>query len=166
MAFSIAFKSFYQNWKSLFSSLPVNYFTRWPTSWGRGILRSLTTCELCTAGWIDMFCTCIFEKVKQSSRNCSILPPRMGEHGVYSWSIEISELMELTLIQPGRALWWRKDRMEPGFDVGTDKDDFDLSSYMVIKWQLSIMKILLELMKIQMVATTTTVVMLIGWCMI
>ena len=51
--------------------------------------------------------------------------------------------------------------MEPGFDVGTDKDDFDLSSYMVIKWQLSIMKILLELMKIQMVATTT-VAMLIG----
>ena len=55
--------------------------------------------------------------------------------------------------------------MEPGFDVGTDKDDFDLSSYMVIKWQLSIMKILLELMKIQMVATTT-VVMLIGFCII
>ena len=50
--------------------------------------------------------------------------------------------------------------MEPGFDVGTDKDGFDWSSYMVIKWQLSIMKILLELMKIQMVATTT--VMLIG----
>ena len=45
--------------------------------------------------------------------------------------------------------------MEPGFDVGTDKDGFDWSSYMVIKWQLSIMKILLELMKIQMVATTT-----------
>ena len=56
--------------------------------------------------------------------------------------------------------------MEPGFDVGTDKDDFDWSSYVVIKWQLSIMKILLELMKIQMVATTTTVVMLIGFCMI
>ena len=55
--------------------------------------------------------------------------------------------------------------MEPGFDVGTDKDGFDWSSYMVIKWQLSIMKILLELMKIQMVATTS-VVMLIGWCMI
>ena len=55
--------------------------------------------------------------------------------------------------------------MEPGFDVGTEKDDFDWSSYMVIKWQLSIMKILLELMKIQMVATTT-VVMLIGFCII
>ena len=66
MAFSIAFKSFYQNWKSLFSSLPVNYFTRWPTSWGRGILRSLTTCELCTAGWIYISCTCIREGVKKS----------------------------------------------------------------------------------------------------
>ena len=51
--------------------------------------------------------------------------------------------------------------MEPGFDVGTDKDYFDWSSYMAIKLQLSIMKIMLELMKIRMVATTT-VVMLIG----
>ena len=51
--------------------------------------------------------------------------------------------------------------MEPGFDVDTDKDDFDWSSHMAIKLQLSIMKIMLELMKIQMVATTS-VVMLIG----
>ena len=110
-------------WKSLFSSLYINCKWLFPSLSNLSIKignRYFPRCQWiilqgdlqAEGGWycglwqlanyarqvgLIFFVFVNREKVKQSSSSCSILPPRMGEHGVYSWSIEISELMKLTL---------------------------------------------------------------------